>query len=275
VIPKDIIPSANYYIFEATYSVPSRSFSKKDSIEERKQLKKLITATVKNGHRVFLPSFSFGRSQELMCLFYDFFKDEEWFKEIPIIVDGKLTNTICNTYSKVLKDEDLERWEEVKNWKNIVYNKSYDGTKMLLAERKAGIYISSSGFIQPKTRSCDYVKHFLGRKGDVIVFVGYAGGQGSIYQQLMDTEQGQPIKIDGTSLIKHCNVVSYKTFSSHIQRNELFSYWRQITADKIIIHHCDEEFKDQLIKDGTEELRKANKTTKIECVSKRKNQFVL
>jgi metallo-beta-lactamase family protein len=273
--PKDIIPSANYYIFEATYSDPERSFTKKQSVEERKELKKLITKTIKNNKRVFLPSFAFGRTQELMVLFYDFFKDEEWFKDIPITVDGQLTNTICNTYSKVLKDEDLEKWETVKNWKNFVYNKTYDGTKMLLSERKTGIYISSSGFIQPKTRSCDYVKHFLGREGDLIVFVGFYGGVGSIGDRLVNTPKGDAIKIDNTSLIKSCNVVSLKTFSSHIQRQELFDYWKQITADKIIIHHCDEEFKEQLIKDGTEELRKINKTTKIVAVNKKNDQFIL
>jgi hypothetical protein len=92
----------------------------------------------------------------------------------------------------------------------------------------------------------------------------------------MDVPNGEPIKIDSTSLIKHCDVVGYKSFSSHIQRDELINgYWKQISADKIIIHHCDEEFKEQLIKDGTEELRKINKTTKIVAVSKKSDQFIL
>ncbi len=274
---KDIIPSANMYVFEATYSNSDRCFNKKQAIEERKKLKKVISDRLKNGKRIFFPSFSFGRTQELMDLLYSFFKDETWFRDmnIPITIDGKLTNTICGTYSRILKDEDKEKWEEIKNWKHFNYNKEYEGTKILLAKRQCGIYISSSGFIQPKTRSCDYVKNFMGREGDLIIFVGFYGGQYSIGQELVESANGTPIKIDNTTLIKSCDVMTFSSFSSHIQQDEIFSYWKQVSADKILIHHCTEEGKQEMMEKGKIELSKVNKTTKIISVGKHASQFVL
>ena len=275
VKPMEIIPKANMYIFEVTYGESARCFDSTKVESERQELKKILENKLKNGHRVFFPSFSFGRTQELMHLIYNFFKDEEWFREIPIIIDGKLTNNICNTYSRVLKNEDLDGWEEIKNWNNFVYNKEYAGTLAWLSKRECGIYISSSGFIQPQTRSCDYVKNFMGCKNDIIIFVGYAGGEGSIANALINTPKGKPIKFDNTTLIKHCDVVSFSTFSSHIQQEEIFDYWRQINADKIIIHHASPEAKKEMKEKGQEYLMSKNKTIRITPVGAYASQFIL
>lgn len=272
---KDIIQKADMYIFEGTYGVGQRCFDKTKVESERAEMKKAIERRLKNGNRVFIPSFSFGRTQELMHLIYYWFKDEEWFREIPVVIDGKLTNTICNTYSRILKDEDLREWETIKNWNNFVYNKDYKGTLAWLSKREKGIYISSSGFIQPQTRSSDYVKNFMGCKNDLIIFVGYAGGEGSLANELINKPKGTPIKFDNTTLIKSCDVIAYTTFSSHIQQDEIFDYWSKINAGKILIHHASEESKKELKEKGEEYLRSKNKTTRIVAVGTCASQFIL
>lgn len=272
---KDIIPSANMYIFEATYANAERCFTKKEADKERKELKNIIKQYLNNGGRIFFPSFSFGRTQELQVMLYDMFKDEDWFREIPIVIDGKLTNKICTTYLNVLKDEEKDDWYEKLNWSNFCYNKDYKGTLNILAERKKGIYISSSGFIQAKTRSCDYVKNFMGSSKDLIVFVGFYGGEGSIGDTLINTPKGKAIKVDNTVLIKNCDVINFKTFSSHIQHDEIIDYWKKINTDKILVHHASEDGKREIKEAGKEELLKVNKTTSIVCVNKGASQFIL
>lgn len=271
----DVIPKANMYIFEGTYSNPERGFTKKIADEERIKLKKILTNKLKEHGRVFFPSFSFGRTQELMVLLKEMFEHEEWFKEIPIYVDGKLTNKICDTYSKVLEGDYLEQWEEVKNWSNFKYNKEYKTTLGILQRRETGIYISSSGFIQAKTRSCDYVKHFLPRKNDTIVFVGFYGGEGSIGHQLINSQIGDVVKIDGESIKKFCEVLSFSSWSSHIQYDEILNYWKEINTNCILIHHSEEEGKKILQEKGKEFLATKNKTTKIVAVGKHASQFIL
>lgn len=275
VKPRDIIPKASMYVFEATYSNTEKCFDKSLVEKEREELKETLTKYLKSGHRVFFPSFSFGRTQELQALLHSFFANEEWFHEIPITIDGRLTNSICDTYSKILKDDELEEWNDIRTWKNFRYNKEYKGTLNILSKRECGIYISSSGFVQPKTRSCDYVKNFMGVTGDLICFVGYYGGEGTISNELVTKPVGTPIKIDGSTLIKSCDVITLKTFSSHIQQEEIFKYWSQINTNKILIHHCSEEGKKEMQEKGIEYLQSKNKTTKIVGVGKHASQFIL
>lgn len=275
VNPMQIIPKAQMYIFEGTYGIENKCFDKTKVEEEREVLKKAIEEKLKNGHRVFFPAFSFGRTQELQYLIYNWFKDEEWFREIPVIIDGKLTNTICNTYSRILKGKELEEWEEIKNWNNFKYNKEYAGTLAWLSKREKGIYISSSGFIQPMTRSCDYVKNFMGCKNDLIVFVGYYGAEGSISHEVVTKPKGTPIKFDNTTLIKQCDVLSFTTFSSHIQQEEIFEYWGKINSEKILIHHSSVEAKNELKDKGEKYLLSKNKTIKVVPVGSYASQFKL
>lgn len=272
--PMEIIPKADTYIFEGTYASAERSFDSKLADKERRQLKSIIKEKLCNGGRFFFPSFSYGRTQELMVLLKSMFENEDWF-DFPIYIDGKLTNQICNTYSKILEGEDLEHWEETKSWSRFKYNKEYKGTLSILQTREAGIYISSSGFIQAKTRSCDYVKHLLPRERDTICFVGFYGGEGSIGDQLINTPIGGIVKIDGESMKKFCDVINFKTFSSHIQHDEILDYWGKINASRILIHHANDEGKEELKEKGTEYLRSKDKTTKIVGVGKHANQFVL
>lgn len=274
----EIIPKANCYIFEGTYgNNDGRNFNKKTVNKEVAELKKCLTKYLKEGKRIFFPCFSFARTEEILDLLYNMFNEEEWFKtmNIPVYVDGKLTNKIVERYSQILYGEKLERWNKVREWSSIRYNKEYKGTLNIISNRQCGIYLSSSGFIQPKTRSCEYVKDFLGSEKAVICFVGYYGNENSIGGQIYNVEKGKPIKIDGSTIIKSCNVIQFKSFSSHIQKDEILKYWGQINADKIIIHHASKDAKDNLLKEGKKYLMNIGKTTNISCVDKNNYQFVL
>ena len=76
-------------------------------------------------------------------------------------------------------------------------------------------------------------------------------------------------------MIKSCDVITQKTFSSHIQQEEIFQYWSQINTNKILIHHCSEDGKKEMVEKGTEYLQRKNKTTKIVGVGKHASQFIL
>ena len=115
----------------------------------------------------------------------------------------------------------------------------------------------------------------MGSSKDLIVFVGFYGGEGSIGDTLINTPKGKAIKVDNTVLIKNCDVINFKTFSSHIQHDEIIDYWKKINTDKILVHHASEDGKREIKEAGKEELLKVNKTTSIVCVNKGASQFIL
>ena len=269
---REQINRCNLFISEATYNNPNRCFDKKQAIQERKELKKEIKDNLQSGKRILFSSFSFGRFQNLMCMLYDWFNEEEWFKEYPIILDGVLCHKINNEYLNVLEGEEKEYFKRVMEWGNFKFNKSYDGTISTLSERTVGIYISTSGFLT-NGRIVTYLQQFLGNSKDVIYITGYCGSEGSLGWKILGDQK--TVTIDKKVILKRAEVKQLKTFSSHIQHDELIKLYKGLDCQKILIHHSSENEKEEFGNKVREELRNIDKSTKVEIVTSKNNQFRL
>ena len=270
---RDELPNCNLLISEATYNNPNRSWTKKDAIEERKQLKQEIKEGLQSNKEILFSSFSFGRTQNLMCMLYDFFNEEEWFNEYEVVLDGVLLHKINNDYCNVLQGEELEYFNRVLRWKNLKLNKEYAGTKMILTERKPRIVIATSGFLT-NGRIVSYLQSLVSSSKAVIYLTGYCGGEGSLGYRLLNPEQ-KTITIEKMTLIKRAKIRQLKTFSSHIQYDELISFLKSANCDKVLIHHSSDKDKYEFGETLREEFRKSSKSTKVDVVSDKNNQFIL
>jgi len=265
--------SCNLFITEATYNDKERSFTKKDALEERKWLREYIKTNIKEEKRILFATFSFARSQEILSFLYDEFKDDEWFQETPVIVDGLLMSNINRTYMDVLDDDDKEYFTKILTMKNIKLNKGYDGTIACLSKRTSGIYLASSGFCQAG-RIMTYLPQFLSSKKDCIVLTGYAGGEGSIPWKMLNPSQ-KTVTIDKQVVGKKADVKQLRTWSSHIGYYELLNIFKEMKCDKIIVHHSSEDGKYSFCEQAKEYLLSNGVTTPIVPTNKGCNQFVL
>ena len=272
---QDIPKQCNLFISEATYCQGNRQISKKLVKKEREDLKNTIKQAIMNKQRVLLPTFAFSRSQLLLTYLYEWFHDEEWFRETPVVVDGVLMNNINSVYRRVLQGEDKKLFEDVMNWKNVKFNKSYDSTIAFLTQRTPSIILASSGFLE-NGRIVTYLPIILGCSKDIIITTGYCGGNNpsSMGFKLLDKEQNT-ITVDKRVILKRAEIKSYSSFSSHISHDELLELWSQLNCDKILVHHADEKGKMEFIAEANDYLRSKNKTTKIVPVNKGANQFIL
>lgn len=270
----DMPRKCNLFISEATYNDKSRQMTRQDCITEREELKRLIKESISQNKRVLFATFSFARGQLLLSMLRDWYGNEEWFQQTPIIVDGLLINKINDTYLNVLEDEDKKYFRSVLNMRNIKFNKTYDGTLATLSKRTSGIYLAGSGFLT-NGRITTYLPQFLGSSKDVIILTGYCGGEGSLGYKIMDATQ-KTVTIDKKVILKRAKVVQLKTFSSHISYQELLDLWASMDCDKIIVHHSEESGKNEMVQEAKEYLRSKNKTTPIVAVNKKcASQFVL
>ena len=270
---REQVNKCSLFISEATYNNPNRCFSKKQAIKEREDLKKAIKLDLQSGKRILFSAFSFGRFQNLMCMLYDWFHNEDWFKEFPIVLDGVLCHKINNTYLNVLEGEEKEYFKRVMEWGNFKTNKSYDGTIATLSQRTVGVYISTSGFLT-NGRITTYLQQFLGNAKDVIYITGYCGSEGSLGYKILNEEQ-KTITIDKKVILKRAEVNQLKTFSSHIQYDELIKLYKGLDCQKILIHHSATNEKEEFGNTVREELRKIDKPTKVDIVTENNNQFIL
>jgi predicted metal-dependent RNase len=208
-----------------------------------------------------------------MIFLYEWLKDEEWAKDIPIILDGVLLHHINETYLRILDDGDKEYFQQVMSWKNFQFNKNYDGTIAILSKRTSGVYISSSGFMV-NGRVQTYLQQFLNSSKDVILVTGFCGGVGSLGWKIISSDQ-KTVTINKSVVFKRALIKTFRTFSSHIQYEELINLYKNTNCNKILIHHSSEDKKYEFADEVRKELRKIGKTTKVDVVDKNNNQFIL
>lgn len=272
VEPNELCSKADIMIMESTYG-DRKPFTKQECIEERKDLIENIYDTVKSGNRCLIPCFSFQRSQMMLCMLYENFKDKD-LGDTMIVVDSRLTNEINNTYLYSLDDEDREYFREVMAWKRLKFISSFKDTEKLMVKKDQPMIIVSSSGMVDNGHAKSWAKSLLGRKNDAIFFIGYCGT--NTLGNKIQNPNTKSVTIDGVVCVKKCRIIIYRTFSSHAQQSDLLDYIKHINIGKsIILHHGSKEAKGQLKYLAEQELHKIGKTTKILIADKGCDTFVI
>ena len=270
---KDIVPSSNFSMFEATYNELGRGFnSKKECDKEREEFVKFLKDELGKNRSVLIGVFAQARQQSMMEFLYRNFKDDPNFK-YPIYIDGVLGTTLNNVYLSILEGEEKEYWQEVMSWKYFHYVNSYeDSMSVALRKDETKIVLSSSGMFS-NGRITNHVKTTIENKNATIVICGYQG-EGTVGHELQ-RDDNKTIKIDGLEYKKRCKIYQMKTWSSHIMAMENIKYMAQINTPLIVINHSDEEHKYEFRDIVEDELRKRNNSAKIVCASDKNNIFFI
>ena len=75
--------------------------------------------------KLLFPSFSLMRSQVILTILYEMFKDDENFN-IPIYVGSPLTCKINKIFNEILEGEQLKRWIEASSWDKVKFINNYE-----------------------------------------------------------------------------------------------------------------------------------------------------
>ena len=255
------VTNADLMLIESTYG-DREGFTKKQCEEERKDLINTIKKVVLGDKKsLFIPCFAQFRLQDFMCFLYDNFKDY-WKSDIKIVIDTNLGCEINKQYTNNLKDEDLKYWKEVKSWKVFEFCDNWEKSIAFQTSKKPALILSSSGMISAGRSEC-HAYNLQQYSGNMICFCGYCspntiGGKILNGEKIIDFQDHKGVKIIS-------DIKRYYTFSSHAQQEDLIDYIKQMpTSCKIVLHHGDENAKQELLIKAKEELSKINKTTKIE-----------
>ena len=265
------VSKCNIAILESTYGDRSDGFTKKEHKQEIKDLLDKIREVTYNGNRILIPCFSYDRSQSIMDLLYHSFKDEKEFKNVKVIVDSRLTNEINKVYENILERDLLERWKRVLTWENFIFVEDYKRTQVLAKQKEPCVIISSSGMLCGG-HSVQYLKEIAGKSKDCIIFVGYSSPAtlaGKIQQG------AKSVTIENKRVNIRCEIVICKTFSGHIQQDELINYMKGLNCQKILIHHGSEDAKEQLKFKAEEEFLFSDMSKKVTIINKKNNVFVI
>lgn len=248
-------------IMESTYGEAKRT-TKKTRAFDVKQLEVAVDTVIDRKGTVILPCFSFSRTQELLTTLYDIYGVREDFRT-PIFVDSKLSCDVSKLYSKLLKGEDLEKWQTVCKWENVNFIEEKDDSLNVIANNMPKIIISSSGFCT-NGRIVGYLKKYLKDDKSMIVFSGYTGDNSSyLSYRIKNYRDNKFIKIKKEQIPNRADCITLSTFSSHANCNDLVKYGSSLKTNKIVLVHGSAEAKKCLATKLAEAISKNDKTYRV------------
>lgn len=254
------VDHCDVFIGESTYGDrPDLKTGLKQRKTDLEKLKSVIDMQIKEMHgRVLIPTFAQSRCQQLALLIYELYKDEEW--QPKVYVDSPLSIEIFEEYKEVLKDEEKKMFEELLNWKNLIFVKESEESKYLVSSNEPCCILSTSGMcVVGRVRH--HIKSLISNPNATILFVGFST-DGSLASLLKD-EKRKSVTIDTKEYACKCSSYSLKSMSGHAPFWQLVDYYSSINCNKLILHHGSNKAKEILSKCLKEEFSKKCKTTKV------------
>lgn len=254
------IEKADIAIVESTYATDKKGNARKNRDKDIEKIKALVENMYEERGRIITPTFSLGRSADLLTVLYETFADDPDFN-IPVVFDAVLGNQINENYDKWIP-KNHELWNKVWSWKNLVKVKDWNESVQWQNYTAPCVILGSGGFIQG--RSTAYIKHWLSDPHTTILFCGFSGADSrSKGYQIQHNKEYPIVDLDGYKVKNNAKIVSLKSFSSHISHEEMLEYYSNMNCNKIYLVHGSKERKEAFKPLLEDEISKKNKTSKV------------
>lgn len=233
-------------------------------------LKKVLIETVDRGGCLLIPSFAFGRTQEILYYLHELYDANE-VPRIPVYVDSPLATRITKVfgehpemYDQATHAEFLQNGENPFMFNQLHFTSSVEESMALNRDKKPHIVISASGMCEAG-RILHHLRYKMHSPKNTILIVGFMA-QHTLGRRIL--EQGQLYESSGRSgappklrlmdkeypLAAH--VIKLGGFSAHGDKNEMLRFVEKsnLNIKKIALVHGDEDqtlaFADTLKKKG-------------------------
>lgn len=214
--PPSFIEQADQVIMESTYALRTHT-----RIEERgAHLSKIIEEAIAEKGTVIIPSFSLGRTQEVLFILKAYYEAQhrlDVFESIPIYIDSPLAIEATHVYKrhlKYLKPEIANLYTKGLNpleAPNVHYVRDHEASMALNRSSEPKVIISASGMCEAG-RIRHHLKHYLWKKETRLVFIGYQG-EGTLGRAL---KEGLPsAKLFNEDIKVNAKIYSLDGFSGH------------------------------------------------------------
>jgi metallo-beta-lactamase family protein len=193
--------------------------------EMKNSLSQVIKRTVDRGGKVIVPSFSVGRTQEIVYLLSELF-DENKLPVIPIYVDSPLAvnaSEIFRLHTECFDQETLDHLqahEDPFGFSRLMYIRSVEESKKLNYMQSSCMIISASGMCEGG-RIVHHLANNIENPKNTILIVGYMA-EHTLGRRLV--EKQPEISIFGEILSLKAEVVVLNSFSAHAGQDELVEY---------------------------------------------------
>lgn len=254
------VDKADVIVAESTYGDrPTFKTTKKERENDLEKIKTIIeNVVIESKGRVLMPVFAQCRSQQLLLMLYRLFKDRtdtpEFYLDSPLAVD------ITKVYEHILTEQDKKDLREAISWEHIHLIEDVEQSMSLVMEKKSGVYLSSSGFMNAG-RVRKYLKNIINDANACILFCGYSSPNS--LAGIIKNPKTRTVTIDQKNYKVKCAVYCLKSLSGHAPFNQLVDYYTSINCNKIILNHGSESAKNTLAENLKKELERKCNTARV------------
>ncbi|MGN8342483.1 MBL fold metallo-hydrolase RNA specificity domain-containing protein [Pseudomonas sp. SMV71] len=286
----DLIPPerADLLIMESTYGDRRHE----DRVHRRERLQVAIERALRDQGTVLIPSFSIGRTQELLYELEEILHEQDaastgepdkrskgdafdidW-PEIPIILDSPLAGQFTSVYKELrgFWDEDarlrLEEGRKPLSFKQLITVDSHDEhlriVDHLTQTARPAIVIAGNGMCSGG-RIVNYLKAMLGDPRHNVVFVGYQG-KGTPGRDIMTHgPDGGFVMLDGCRFDIRAGVDNVGGYSAHADQADLVGFVTRMKEwpKEIRLIHGEEQAKQRLAEVLQARYREAGREGRI------------
>jgi len=239
-------------IMESTYG--DRDHEPLVDMESR--LKQVINETVEREGTLVIPSFAFGRTQELLYYIHNLYHKKE-VPQIPVYVDSPLSTVITKVFTEHPEMYDqrthtdfLEKGDNPFIFDKVKFTQSVEESMALMRETRPHIVISASGMCEAG-RILHHLRYKIHDEKNTILIVGFMA-ENTLGRRIL--EKGEEYEASGRNgeapMLKFLNkeyplkarVVRLGGLSAHGDRNEMLRFLKEsnLRVKRIALVHGEE-----------------------------------
>ncbi|MBY5959906.1 MBL fold metallo-hydrolase [Membranicola marinus] len=233
------MPPLDYLICESTYG--DRDHISKP-IEDELFLKIIRETCVEKGGKVIIPSFSVGRTQDIVYILDQLFNEGLLPKDIPIYVDSPLAINATQVYGTHPEcyDDELNEYlledDDPFGFNSLTYVRSVEFSKSLNDKKDPCVIISAAGMANAG-RVRHHIANNLEDPDNTILLVGYATPSTPAGMLINGVDR---LKLFGQWLQVKARVERIDALSAHGDRWEMLSFLKnQQTLKGLYLVHGD------------------------------------
>jgi metallo-beta-lactamase family protein len=230
------VESVDYLQVESTYGAREHA-PKRDANEE---VGKLVRQTLEQKGKVIIPSFSVGRTQQIVYTLHQLILAGQ-LPRVPMFVDSPLSVNVTEIYRlhpECFNDKIYQFLRERENpfgMDNLTYIRELSHSMKLNDLRDPAVIISASGMAEAG-RVRHHLANHIGNPANLVLFIGYCA-EHTLGAQILSGRN--PVNIFGEPHEVRARIASLDSFSGHADKNELRRYVQAIGGDirKIAVIH--------------------------------------